>query len=313
MLRAAGFVFRKKQTRQPVTNSFTIFYWSGCSGCLSVPVLPVAKVGLGVSKLEGRLYGPIFFDIFAISQVAERNMSVSLKILTEKEIDMYPPVQKFITSMHEIGTDFVIWKLILDNVVVDFEKESDSEIDLLSSIFEVYDFDSSTGKGELTAYKRGAKTITTKNISVQKDAFFRWIMNLSIPRVYNAIEILLLSAVMDEYFNKELDLKKFKTQQGEMNRAIRDYFDNNSLGRYESKNNRHILKYLGHKSAEINNFLNQNVRVDLNVNWQQFFEFISILRNVVTHNGMMMSKDVINQINSNAESLYGKYFSDSTY
>ncbi len=136
-------------------------------------------------------------------------------------------------------------------------------------------------------------------------------MNLSIPRVYNAIEILLLSAVMDEYFNKELDLKKFKTQQGEMNRAIRDYFDNNSLGRYESKNNRHILKYLGHKSAEINNFLNQNVRVDLNVNWQQFFEFISILRNVVTHNGMMMSKDVINQINSNAESLYGKYFSDS--
>ncbi len=54
-----------------------------------------------------------------------------------------------------------------------------------------------------------------------------------------------------------------------LNIEIKSYFEMNNLGKVNSKNNRHVIKYLRHESRfGLIISIEQNRGIDLNTNWE---------------------------------------------
>lgn len=212
--------------------------------------------------------------------------------------------------MYEIETDFRIWDSVIEKSILEFEKEPNVDYELFGSIFTTYNLDSISNNGLHKTYLADSKNIKINTLRTQKLIFFRWIMNLSLLRAYNAIEIFVSSAIIEQYLGEETTVSQFKELSKKVNNEVANYFAANNLGKINSKNNRHLIKFLRHKSSDVDNFLKQKVRVDLDTNWEEFFEFISILRNVIAHNGMILNQDTLNNIKSSAKDIYERYFSN---
>lgn len=225
-------------------------------------------------------------------------------------MDTYIPAKRYIKSMFEIESDLWVWDSIIEKSISEFEKESNIDCELFSSIFKAYNIDSISNHGFLKAYLAENKNIKISTLKTQKAIFFRWVMNLSLLRAYNAIEIFISSAIVEKYLGKEITISQFKELSMKLNIEIKSYFEMNNLGKVNSKNNRHVIKYLRHKSLDVDNFLKQKIRIDLNTNWEGFFEFVSILRNAIAHNGMILNQDTLNNIKSSAKDVYERYFSN---
>lgn len=230
---------------------------------------------------------------------------------TVHEMGKYKPIEKYVKSVYEISTDISIWKSILDKVVEGYRNEDFIARELFSSIFTIYDVDRISGNGWLKVYQDRSIQITTKNIDEQKASFFRWIINSSILRIYNSLEILLQEVIIDEYLNQQTT--NFGKRQISLVRSeINQCFKINNFGKPDTKNNRHLIRYLKFKSSAVTEFIQKPVRIDLKSNWEALFELISILRNVIAHNGMMIEKDTLNQIKQSAKDIFERYFKDET-
>ena len=220
----------------------------------------------------------------------------------------YEPIEQYVNSVYNVSTDIKIWQSIIGRIVYEYESEGLEERDLFSSIFTIYDIDKSSGNGLLKVFQNNNVRITTKNLRKQKESFFRWIINSSILKIYNSVEILLQSVISEEFLNK--DSENFgKKELKLINKEIRDCFQNENLGKYDTRNNRHLIQYLKFKSSSVEEFMKNKVRIDLQSNWEEFFELISILRNVVAHNGMLIEKDTLNNIRNSARDVFERYFS----
>lgn len=219
----------------------------------------------------------------------------------------YEPIEKYVNSVYNISTDIKIWQSIIGRIVDEYENEELNERDLFSSIFMIYDIDKTSGNGHLKVFQNNNVKITTKNLREQKESFFRWIINSSILKIYNSVEILLQSVILEEFLNQES--KNFGNKEIKLiNREIRECYENENLGKLNSRNNRHLIQYLKFKSSSVEEFLEHRVRIDLQSNWEGFFELISILRNVVAHNGMLIEKDTLNNIRNSARDIFERYF-----
>lgn len=53
----------------------------------------------------------------------------------------------------------------------------------------------------------------------------------------------------------------------------------------------HLLTYLETKNNLVKEFLDMKLNVDLNATWKELFNFFGIIRNTITHNGMLMLWD----------------------
>lgn len=218
--------------------------------------------------------------------------------------------EKYISSVYQIATDIWVWTEMLKKTIANLEKESNPPQTFFSSIFTVYDIDSGSNNGLLNIYSNESKQISTHNINDQKEDFLRWVRCLSILRIYNAIEIFVLSSIYDHYFKGEISFENYRNKSYLITEEIRKYFVVNNLGKFDTTNNKHLIKFLSHKEPELKIFFSQKVRVDLNTDWQQFFELLSLLRNVVAHNSMLLTKDALNQIKSQAKDIYERHFSN---
>lgn len=220
----------------------------------------------------------------------------------------YVPIERYVNSVYNISTDIKIWQSIIGKIVDEYENEGLAERDLFSSIFTIYDIDKTSGNGLLKVFQNDNIKITTKNLREQKKSFFRWIINSSILKIYNSVEILLQSVILEEFLNHES--KNFGKKDIKLiNKEISECFQNENLGKLNSHNNRHLIDYLKFKSSSVEEFMKNKVRIDLQSNWEEFFELISILKNVVVHNGMLIEKDTLNSIRNSARDIFERYFS----
>jgi hypothetical protein len=76
----------------------------------------------------------------------------------------------------------------------------------------------------------------------------------------------------------------------------------------DTKNNRHIIQFFKHQSTDITSFLTLPIRIDFTTSWENFFELVSTLRNVIAHQGTIVSADTHNEIKSKAKDIFEKYF-----
>ena len=135
----------------------------------------------------------------------------------------------------------------------------------------------------------------TKDLEIHRKFFFFWVMNLSILKSYNALELFILQVIQLSYFPTLQNPINGKKQADEVQKQIKNYLLNNNL-QYDTKNNRHIIQFLKYQSAQCCSFLDHRMRIDLKTNWENFFELFSILRNIIAHQGIILNSDIHNEI-----------------
>ena len=121
------------------------------------------------------------------------------------------------------------------------------------------------------------------------------------------LEALLLRAIQDAYFPSLDSPIHGRVEMNKLNKKITDELKSNNHD-IDQKNNRHLIKFLSVKSDKFLVFKNQLIRTDLNSNWEEFFEFISILRNVIAHHDMIITKNIHNELKKNCKLLFERHF-----
>jgi len=205
-----------------------------------------------------------------------------------------------------IDTDLNFWKSFLGGAINDYRIKNPLQIDLYQAGFFVYDLSSSSDSGRLKGHNE-IRSIETLDLEKYSNDFFHWISNLAILKNYNALENFIFRAIQIKYFNHTRHSFGSKKAIEQMNIDIKSYLKENDLS-VDTKNNRHVVQFLKNKSNEISSFLLLPMRVDLKTSWENFFELISILRNIIAHQGTIVNVDTHNEIKSRAKDVFQRHF-----
>ncbi|MFN8431726.1 MAG: hypothetical protein U0V04_17225 [Spirosomataceae bacterium] len=207
------------------------------------------------------------------------------------------------TSLFSISNDIQFWKAFLEKAIEKYNEANDCEYrKIFESIFNVYDLSFDSSNGFLKTYNQTFE-ISSNDLQDYRKKFFNWIMNLSILKAYNASELLLLGSIQLAFFPTLESPFKNRKHADNIHREVR-----NSLTKPDTTNNKHLIQFLRTKSSKFDTFSDQLVRIDLKSNWINFFEMLSILRNVIAHHGTIVNVDTLNQIKSNAKDIFERHF-----
>lgn len=207
-------------------------------------------------------------------------------------------------SLFRIDNDLRFWKEFLKSNISALAHMEDKSIQ--TAIFCAYDHDYDKISGTLKCNEKIYQT-NISELEKRRADFFNWIMNLSILKAYNALEILILQAIQAVYFPQMDDPIKGKKRADKINSMIKEYLQSNKINP-NTKNNEHLIEFLTMNSVKLKSFLNLEMNNDLNTRWQEFFYMISILRNVVAHCGMIVQLDIQNEIKSKAKDIFERHF-----
>lgn len=202
-------------------------------------------------------------------------------------------------------TDLSFWKSFVETSIKDYKIKNPNQLQLYSAGFSVYDCSATSDYGSLKSHKKG-RSISVNNLEENSEDFFSWISSLVILKTYNATEIFIFKAIQIRYY-PSLNFTGSRKSISELNNEICSYLKAESII-MNKKNNRHIFQFLTAKSTTTSSFLNHPIRTDLTTNWSSFFELVSILRNVIAHHGTIITKDVLNQINTIGKDVFERYF-----
>lgn len=207
-------------------------------------------------------------------------------------------------SIFNIDNDLRFWKSFLKSSINQYPKKDDRDINI--AIFCAYDYQHDNINGILKSHKKVYK-IKTSELETKRIEFFNWIMNLSILKAYNSLEILILQSIQIAYFPSMPNPIEGKKQNDKIQKKIKDFLETSSI-KINTKNNAHIVQFLRIKCSKLDCFFNLPMNVDLTTKWVDFFNFISILRNIVAHCGMIVQPDIHNEIKSKAKDIFERYF-----
>jgi hypothetical protein len=206
----------------------------------------------------------------------------------------------------ETGMDLSFWKSFMELSINEYKKGNSQASELFTAGFFVYNLSPINSQGFLKSHE-AIRSIGSNKLEEYKSDFFSWISNLVILKTYNALEIFILQAIHIKYFSTDEDLIGSKKVVDYVNKEIRAYLKETGTN-IDTKNNRHIIQFLKAKSTTISSFLDIPVRIDLNTNWENLFALVSILRNVIAHQGTVISSDTHNEIKSKAKDIFQRYF-----
>jgi hypothetical protein len=210
----------------------------------------------------------------------------------------------FQKSLHALDSDLNFWNHFITKwAIPEYQAKNPARV-IHASAYSTYDNDTKTGKGRLKLH-REIREIHSDDLPMYSDVLFNWVEGLTIVRVYNALEILLLQLIDVVYFNSEVTPLTKKKEINGIESRIRE-----ELGKESNKvNNAHLIKFLKLKSPEFDEWINLSVRPDLKSTWDDYFLLISILRHVVAHQAMLINKDTINKINSKScREVFSRHF-----
>jgi len=221
-------------------------------------------------------------------------------------MNQYKPVTHFVTSVFDASTDIRFWNSQINKIVSEYKEEAD-ERELFLSMFTIFNVDNEFGNGNLHQFVNQDVVLTSKNLDTRKKQFFRWLRNSAILNVYNSMEILIQRVIFEDLKGSPSDFFG-KKEIAFVNKEVNEYIKTNSLGKFDTKNNRHLIKYLSSKSSETAKFLTHKVKTNFKSNWGDLFELVSILRNVIAHQTMMIEPDTYNAIKSCSKDIFSFYF-----
>jgi hypothetical protein len=215
--------------------------------------------------------------------------------------------EDYIKSVFEIEVDIRFWKHFLDISIDRYKVENPINRWISQSGFSLYNIPPDS-KNIWLHTSNATFTIEIDDLTGHSTNFFSWVMNMSIVRMYNAVEILLLRAIKLKHFPNLADPIKGKK---ETNKVIAEIKNHLKLIKedVDTKNNRYLISFLRHSSTDIESFLVNSVNsANWKTSWNNFYELFSILRNIIAHQSMIIEKNVRNEINSIAGDIFNFYF-----
>lgn len=224
-----------------------------------------------------------------------------LQIIMEKASAEIAAVFNFYRSSVSSITNTDFWKSFFSTAIDNYANENEDSM-RFGSVFNVYNLSEETGNGYLKTYKVPFQ-MTTSQLKNYSEQLFDWIIILSILRAYNVSELLLLRSIQIKYFPSLPSPLNGRKEAKKLENEIK-----NALPKFDTNNNRHLIEFIKAKSDKFKKFSAHPVRVDLKTTWTEFFEFISILRNVIAHQGSIVNNDTLNTIKSTAKDIFERYF-----
>lgn len=206
----------------------------------------------------------------------------------------------------QLEVDLNFWKYFLSTSIENYQLENSEKGWIHEAGFSLYNLQPD-GQNTWLHVSNDTSTIEVKDLEKHSDDFFSWVMNLSIVRIYNAAELLLLKAIQSKYFPS---LKPIDNNKKNVNKIIAEIKSRliSAEQSFDTTNNRYIIEFLKIQSSDFERFLQLKVNVDWSTTWNGFYEFFSILRNIVTHHAMIITPDVRNNINSVAKDAFNYYY-----
>lgn len=220
--------------------------------------------------------------------------------------DILTSFEIYKNTVFGVDADLRFWQSFLKLSIDEYKNKSSRPDEVFSAIFPAYNINPITNDGLLKTHKK-VYSIKTLDLDKHSKIFFAWVMNLSILKTYNALEIFLLQAIHFKYFPAHKNPINNKKAVEQINREIKSYLTTQNIN-VDSKNNRDIIQFLKKQSTDISSFLQLPIRIDLTTNWENFFELISILRNVIAHQGTIVSADTHNEIKSKGKDIFQRHF-----
>jgi len=203
-------------------------------------------------------------------------------------------------------TELKFWKSVTELSITKHIEEYGKEKLMYEALFAVNNLNYNSANGKLNIHP-GTISITSNDLTERRKDLFNWILNLSLLRIYNGLEIFILRAIHLKYFSELDDPLSAQKVILELEKKIKQDILNLSE-KYNTRNNKYLHTFLSLKSDKFCEFSKQSITTDLTTDWENFFELISILRNVVVHNGMILTRDAENEIKSKANVIFQRHF-----
>lgn len=200
-----------------------------------------------------------------------------------------------------ISNDLIFWKTFLPSAIQTYREKYPNQFRLFESGLYAYNIQLDNNAGWLHSFNKSVE-INDDNLDQSRDRFFQWIQLLSIVRIYNALELVLYSIIEIRYppaIGEFHARKKLKT-------AILADLKKEQVA-HETKNNQFLLAYLRHRNAKLSQFFSLPV-TNLTTSRSEFFEFLSLIRHIIVHNGMLLSRDNHNLLKERFSELMERYF-----
>lgn len=214
-------------------------------------------------------------------------------------------VSDYVESIFTLQTEIKFWEHFLEAQIERYVGENEERA-VYTSTFTVYNRAASDSQGVISTYEK-PKEINISDLKSQKDEFFDWIKMLFTVRAYNSLEHVLLRSIQEKYFPSLNDPLSGKKHLNKLLVEIDEWLNSNGLST-DKKNNRHLIVFILSNCSDCATFYNQFVRSDLSTTWTNFFELISIIRNVVAHQALLINQDIINQFKSIGNPVFKRYF-----
>jgi hypothetical protein len=215
---------------------------------------------------------------------------------------------EYVRTVFQLVVDIRFWKHFMDTSIDKYQENNPDNRWIHEAGFAIYNIP--LGGGTWLHTSKDTKTIEIDDLPKNNKDFFTWIMNLSLVRVYNSLELLLAKVIRIEYFPGLDDPGKGRKEINKIYEAVKSELKSAGLPT-DVKNQRHLIEFLKWKSPEFNSFLQVSVNPhNWKTNWKNYFEWISILRNIITHQEMLVTPDVRNDMNSIAGDMLKHYFED---
>jgi hypothetical protein len=215
---------------------------------------------------------------------------------------------QFRESISKVDWDIHFWTHFLKNRIQETIKNEPESRRFFEAGFSVYDIPPDGPNGWLWVDKDRTFTIESEDLEKHRKEFFRVILNLSLLKAYNAMEIFLFQCILLAYF-PQLEFKKVKSATKAGDEAVKKFFrEHLEIGKLETKNNRHLIAFLKYKDRSFADFAAQPVRINFKADWEAFFEMMSILRNLVGHQDTLLTNDSLNEIKATAKDIFEMFF-----
>src|SRR5436190_11053596 len=151
----------------------------------------------------------------------------------------------------QIEQDLRFWKHFLDYSINKFKEENPENRKITESGFSIYNWNHEEDSAWLSSSNETSHK-EINDLDVHSKNFFLWIMNLSIVRIYNSTELVLLRSIK-KYFPNLADPLKGKKETNALIAAIKGTFTTQNV-KLDTKNNRYIIHFLQNNLPDIKKF-----------------------------------------------------------
>jgi hypothetical protein len=215
--------------------------------------------------------------------------------------------RRYMDTLFQINNDLHFWDTFLSNKINEIVlNDPDPGRSAFESGFYVYDIPHNSQQGWLKNLNLEFEKAMSDLPEWFKE-FFGRTTNLYIAKGYNEMELLLLEVIHRIYFPEIIDDIRERSYYRKVEGKIKEFFKNKGE-EFDTKNDRHIIKFLKNQSSDYLIFLQMHPRINYSNDWEGFFEFVSILRNSASHIKSVFTTDGMNALKSQFQEFLDAFF-----